>query len=135
MALRIGGGMPQMDAASQPAMMPPGGGMPPPEMAPPPVEDMPPEMPMEDPTADLGKVSQESARYFGPEYRCAGCVHFIDGMGGQPECEIVAGVIDPQGVCFLFEPDVEGMTEEMPDDGLEAEMPMDGPEDEGMLNG
>lgn len=121
MALRIGGGMPQIDATSQPAVMPmmddeteqmdmPG------------IEPMPEMVPeVEDPSMSggTGRVSQESARYFGPEYRCAGCVHFTEGAE-TGECEIVAGPIDPDGVCSLFDPDVDALS-----GASEAEPPID----------
>jgi hypothetical protein len=93
-------------------------------MAPPVEEEMPvaEEMPVEAtemamepemPAVEGGLVSPEAARYFGPESRCAGCIHFME----PGTCEIVAGPIDPQGVCVLFEADAmmdEMPTEEMP---------------------
>jgi hypothetical protein len=101
----------------------------------PPVEEMPTEMPVEEmpieePMPDMagGLVSPEAARYFGPESRCAGCIHFMD----PGTCEIVAGPIDPQGVCVLFEPDQEMLDEPMlPTDGAtEPEIAPETPEDQ-----
>ena len=80
-----------------------------------PVEEVVEEAPVDDPTMSMGggQVDPMAARYFGPESRCGGCVHFLAGeMGGT--CEIVAGPIDPEGVCSLFTAD------EMP-----AEMPIE----------
>lgn len=101
--MRIGGGLPQMEAASQPAVMT--------EEAP---EMMPaPEMPMDVPVGPIeGKVSQEVARYLGPEYRCAGCVRFLEGSDSVGECMVVDGPIAPDGVCGLFEPDTDAMTDD-----------------------
>ena len=121
MALRIGGPMPQIDAASQPAMLPEQAG---PEMLM--MEEMMPEV--QDPSADAGRVSQESARYFGPEYRCAGCVHYLEGGGDQSSCDIVAGPITPDGVCSLFTPDAE----ELGSDGKELSEDVSLGEDEGL---
>ena len=104
-----GGGLPQMAAASDPAVMTEDAMMP---IA----EDVMP-IPESQPASGSGKVSQEVARYLGPEYRCAGCIHFWDATAGQGECEIVEGPIMADGVCSLFEPDVDNM-------GV-AEEPMD----------
>ena len=119
MALRIG----QPQAASQPAVMP----MMDDEtqqMDMPEIESMP-EMAseVEDPSMAVGtgRVSQESARYFGPEYRCAGCVHFVEGAE-TGECEIVAGPIQPDGVCSLFDPDVDTLGADVPPEAVEEEM-------------
>lgn len=100
MALRIGDGMPQEEAISEPAVMP--------EEMDAPIEELPAE-----PT---GLVSPEAARYFGPESRCASCIHFMEGMEGGA-CEIVSGPIDPAGVCVLFTADApeEMMLDEMPE--------------------
>jgi len=112
-ALRIG----QSGAASQPAVLPM-------------VEDEPIEAPMdmmpEMPEMGMqqGRVSQESARYFGPEYRCNNCVHYLEGAGGG-ECEIVAGPIDPEGVCSLFDPDADVLGEDIPEDVEMAEAPVE----------
>ena len=122
MALRIG----QPSAASFPAVLPTDEeGMVPPE-APEMMADGPMMMgPQQD-----GRVSQESARYFGPEYRCAGCVHYLEGPDGAGECEIVAGPIDPEGVCSLFDPDVDALGAEEPMMEAEApEMPIEGEEE------
>lgn len=101
MALRIGGGLPQMEAASQPALLP--------EEAP--MEPMAEEAPVEEPTLGIeSKVSQEVARYFGPEYRCAGCVRFMEGSDSVGECMVVDGPIAPDGVCSLFEPDTDALS-------------------------
>ena len=97
-----GGGLPQMAAASDPAVLTDGM----PEM--PVAEDVMP-IPEPQPASGSGKVSQEVARYLGPEYRCAGCIHFWDATAGQGECEIVEGPIMADGVCSLFEPDVDNM--------------------------
>lgn len=50
----------------------------------------------------LGKLSQLTSGYLGPEngpFMCGNCRHF-DGQGG---CDIVDGLIDPQGCCSVFE--------------------------------
>ncbi len=56
----------------------------------------------------VGKVSPESARYFGPEGRCANCVHFME----PGSCEIVAGEIAADGICSLFSQDEMPIVEE-----------------------
>jgi hypothetical protein len=75
-----------------------------------PVEEAEPELPEQAeaasepammPMAGGGTVDPAVARYLGPESRCAGCIHFMD----PGSCEIVAGPIDPQGVCVLWTPD------------------------------
>ena len=109
-----GGGLPQMAAASDPAMM---------------MEESPvPEMPVaeeampipEAQPATSAKVPQEVARYLGPEYRCAGCIHFWDATAGQGECEIVEGPIMADGVCSLHEPDAEAMVGDTDAESLES---------------
>lgn len=82
-----------------------------------PVEEMQ-EMPPEDPTIpmQMGLISPESARYFGPESRCQGCIHFSE----PSQCEVVSGPIDPAGVCMLFQADE---MDEMPLEESEAAMP------------
>ena len=87
-----------------------------PEMMMPEEPMMAPELP---PMGNGGRVSQESARYFGPDYRCGGCVHFMEGAGGQGECEIVAGPIEPEGVCSLFDPDTEALSADIPEEEAE----------------
>ena len=102
--MRIGGMMPQMQAASQPAVMT--------EEAPAmPMEALPEEPVMDEPAVGIeGKVSQEIARYFGGEYRCAGCVRFMEGSDSVGECMVVDGPIAPDGVCSLFEPDTDALS-------------------------
>ena len=109
MALRIG----QQGAVSFPEVLSEE-----PEAEMPMMDEMPmePEAMMPPMGNEGGRVSQESARYFGPEYRCGGCVHFMEGTV-QHECEIVAGEIQPDGVCSLYTPDVDQLGEET--DGLE----------------
>ena len=62
-----------------------------------------------------GTVDPAVARYFDSSSMCSGCIHF----DGQGACEIVAGPIDPEGICSLFTPDVE---EEPLDEGVEEEV-------------
>lgn len=95
MALRIGppAGGPPMPPPDEAAAMPDMTAMPPDAMAAPPEA-----MPTEPEGDEGGFIDPESARYFGPESRCAGCIHFM----GPNACEIVSGPIDPQGVCMLF---------------------------------
>jgi hypothetical protein len=66
-----------------------------------PTEAAPPQEAIPAPEPQGGMVDPIAARYFGPESRCAGCVHFMEGPQGG-SCEIVSGPIDPQGVCSLF---------------------------------
>lgn len=99
MALRIGGGLEQSEAMSDPAMMMP-------------EEEMPIEEPMVEPQQDMmsaGMVSPEAARYMRGDARCMNCVHFME----PGNCEIVSGKIEPDGVCMLFTGDVEEASEEM----------------------
>ena len=123
MALRIGqpGGLGQQQAASYPSVMSP---MDDETESIPMMDEMPEMAPeIEDPSMSggTGRVSQESARYFGPEYRCAGCVHFAEGAE-TGECEIVAGPIQPDGVCSLFDPDVDTLGADVPPEAVEEEM-------------
>jgi hypothetical protein len=108
MALRIGGGKPPVEEPIE-------------EPVEEPVEEMveeAPEAPM-DMAMGGGQVDPMAARYFGPESRCGGCVHFLAGEMGS--CEIVAGPIDAEGVCSLFTPDAsEEVTEELPPLGEES---------------
>src|SRR3990167_6791592 len=114
MALRIG----QQGAVSFPEVLSEE-----PEAEMPMMDEMPmePEAMMPPMGNEGGRVSQESARYFGPEYRCGGCVHFMEGAGGQGECEIVAGPIESEGACSLFYPDVDALTDEAPELPTEPE--------------
>lgn len=125
MALRIGQGQ----ASSFPAMMAEEPQAPPVEApieAPTPQDELASVEEAMEPRMGMAKVSPEAARYFGPEYRCGSCVHFMEGMQGG-ECEIVAGPIDPEGVCGLFEPDA-GMLAEPAD--LTMEEPVEEPIEE-----
>jgi len=67
------------------------------------------------PMAGGGQVSPEVARYLGPDAICQNCIHFLE----PNTCEIVAGQIEPNGRCSLFEADA--MEEGMP----ETEMALD----------
>lgn len=109
MALRIGptmsgptmsGGMPSqmapMAPASEPLVMPE-------EMTPEAPDALASEMPMMPDGG--GRVDPEVARYLEPSYRCHNCVHFMD----PNQCEIVAGPIQPDGVCSLYTPDSAAM--------------------------
>jgi hypothetical protein len=84
-----------------------------------PAESMEPEAMM--PEASGGLVAPEAARYFGPESRCEGCVHFL--MAEMGSCEIVSGPIDPQGVCSLFTPDQMLEEAPLPDGEVMPELP------------
>lgn len=53
--------------------------------------------------APSGSVDPMVARYFGPEAMCSGCIHFLE----PDACAIVAGPIDPAGICSLHTPDAE----------------------------
>lgn len=64
-----------------------------------------PMLPMADMPQPGGQVDPEAARYFPREYMCAGCIHFME----PSTCEIVAGEIDPEGICSLFVPDAADM--------------------------
>jgi hypothetical protein len=91
MALRIGSAKPPTE--EMPEMMA--------EMPPTEPEVMPEAL---DEMADAstgGMVDPMAARYLGPESRCMGCIHFME----PNACEIVAGPIDPQGICMLFSAD------------------------------
>ena len=51
---------------------------------------------------DIDKVDPTIAGYLGPEdgpFQCARCIHF----DGQGSCNVVAGPIDPEGCCNLFQ--------------------------------
>ena len=48
-----------------------------------------------------GLVDPMAARYFDSTMMCSGCIHFME----PGSCEIVAGPIDPGGICSLFTPD------------------------------
>lgn len=113
--LRIGGpqGPPQQG---------PPPGAPPPEMPP---QELPPETPPEaGGKFDAEKVDPVIVHYMtsdmGP-FECGRCDHF-DGQGG---CGIVAGPIDPKGVCNVF---TSVPSQEGPDDS--QELPTDLPPQE-----
>jgi hypothetical protein len=84
--------MPQMQAMSEPVVM----------------EDEPS-------ASELGKVEPTMAFYRTPDmgpFMCGNCTHFREGGS----CVIVAGPIEPEGMCNLFTPgesDVEEPAEEM----------------------
>jgi hypothetical protein len=89
-------------------------------------EPIAPEMPVEEPPVDeglidtsvgSGVVDPEAARYMGPESRCHACIHF----DGTSSCEVVAGPIDPEGVCMLFIPDTSSEPAEVPMDASAEE--------------
>lgn len=96
--LRIGGGqapvedemMDQMAAASDPSVIP-----------------MEEETPVEAPAYSGGQVDPAIARYFAPEYMCNNCIHFMD----PNACQIVAGEINPEGICSLHTPDATSMSQ------------------------
>jgi len=75
------------------------------------------------PIASGGTVDPAVARYLGPDAICQNCIHFLE----PNTCEIVAGQIEPQGRCSLFEADAmeDGMpeTELAPDMEQPTEMP------------
>lgn len=51
---------------------------------------------------DAQKTTQAISGYLGPEsgpFQCGNCIHFED----PGSCGLVAGPIDPQGCCNLFE--------------------------------
>lgn len=79
-----------------------------------PVEEVPMEEPDDMgsmlPMASGGQVDPEAARYFGREYMCQGCIHFME----PGTCEIVAGEIDPEGICSLFVPDAAEVEASIP---------------------
>lgn len=113
MALRIG----QSQAASQPAVLSQEEeALPLPEEA---VTEEAPVLPMAD---SGGRVDPEVARYLESNYRCFNCVHFIE----PGECQIVAGIIDPEAVCSLHTPDGEMMETEL-HVGTEDELQPEGP--------
>src|SRR5688572_22303542 len=101
MALRIG---------------PTGGGTPPEELPAEEMQALPEEMPVEPmaPEMSSGTIDPMVARYLGPESRCGGCVHFLEGMEGGT-CELVSVPIDPMGVCMLF---VGDTPDELPMDSV-----------------
>lgn len=128
MALRIGGRAP----------------MPPVEEEQLPVEEAPVEEPMpEDLLSELpesleeglpeeatagGMVDPVIAGYKGPEqgpFACSNCIHFRE----DGSCEIIAGPVDPEGVCNLFTSAAPVQQEEMPveEEMPEEEMPMEEP--------
>lgn len=89
-------------------------------------EMMPEEMAAAEPIKEMGNdgmamgmVAPEAAKYMGPEMRCESCVHYME----PGSCEVVAGKIDPQGVCMIFTPDTQNP----------EEAPMGGPVDEAMV--
>ena len=87
-----------------------------------PVEEAPvEEMPTSLPAIMGGLVDPSVARYFGPDAMCGGCIHFTAAEGGGA-CEIVAGPIDPEGICSLYTADE--VADEAPTDE-----PTDIPED------
>jgi hypothetical protein len=90
--------------------MNPGGQAPPPSPAGMPPQGDPSQPPMPDaPDQDMdspsssGQTTQQISGYMGPEsgpFECEHCIHFQ----APGSCEIVAGDIDPEGCCNLFEP-------------------------------
>lgn len=64
-------------------------------------------------------IDPQTARYFGPESRCEGCIHF-DGKGA---CEVVSGPIDPQGICMLYLADSQEPAPEPTDQPMPPEVP------------
>lgn len=67
---------------------------------------------MPPPKYDTQKTTQEISGYLGPEsgpFACGNCIHFED----PGSCGLVAGAIDPQGCCNLFE---SGNDQGAPDD-------------------
>lgn len=72
---------------------------------------------------DAEKVRPETARYLSSDegpFLCARCHHYLG-----DSCEIVAGPIDPEGVCCLFE---SGGQDVQPQD--EGDVPTDEPDDQ-----
>lgn len=68
--------------------------------------------------AGTGKKSKQETNYRkgSPKERCALCVHF-DERGG---CELVAGKIDADGVCDLFEPESPSQERQEVRSGVES---------------
>ena len=67
-------------------------------------------IPAEEPVMSReGYVDQMAARYFGPEAMCQGCIHFLE----PDACDVVAGPIDPEGICSLFTADEGAYPEEV----------------------
>ena len=54
-----------------------------------------------------GKTPQAAAKYRGPEIRCSNCTHF-DGVNS---CDVVDGVIKPDGNSDSFEAKTSGLNE------------------------
>ena len=53
-----------------------------------------------------GTISPERANYLGPEngpFSCGNCVHFTPGQDSEGMCDLVAGGVDQDGHCNLFE--------------------------------
>ena len=53
-----------------------------------------------------GTISPERAGYMGPEsgpFMCGNCIHFSPGQASEGTCDLVAGGVDQDGHCNLFE--------------------------------
>ena len=84
-----------------------------------PVEQVPVEEPMPmEAMPSGGTIDPLVARYLGPMDRCQSCIHYLE----PGQCEIVAGPIDPQGVCSLFTAD-QVAEDEMPVEEVPTEIP------------
>jgi hypothetical protein len=111
-----------------PPMPPPGAGGPPPPGAPNPaiIALMKAKMaagagaggPKVHSKYDVDKVSPETSGYMGPDkgpFECGNCVHFM----APGSCQIVAGDIEEDGCCNLFNPSGKESGEQEPGDESE----------------
>lgn len=98
-------------------------------------EELPEEMPAEEPLpeeemAATGVVDPVVAGYRGPEmgpFMCGNCQFFSP---DDNTCDIVAGPVEPEGVCNMFTAP-PAQEEEMPEEGMpEGEMPEEMPTEE-----
>ncbi len=124
MALRIGGmKQPAPEAPAEEPMDEEMAAMP--EEMP---EETPEETPEEMPEETGGVLDPMVAGYKGPEmgpFACANCAYFK----GPNACSVVAGMIDPDGICNVFMSGSQG-EEPMPEEEAPEEAPEEIPAEE-----
>lgn len=71
----------------------------------------------ESPLMAGGIVDPIVARYTGPMDMCATCIHYLE----PNACAVVAGPIEPEGICSIYTPDTEDVEDVEPVDDVPVE--------------